>query len=424
MVAIFSTVRLAWKGHYSTRIPFWDELLSIWQVLALSAVIYGIAVLLVRLPISRFLWPVSWILAAVFLPMVRRRVRRLLQGFDLWERTTVVVGATKRAWEVVAAIRSESDLGLRIDTLLDPSDEPDVESGTDIKTVISVVHLPAAGLLDWLEQNGKPHVIVVLDPDGRGHHGDWLEQLSLYDSGIQVVPTMSGLPLLGVGSSLIFRQDVLLLRVRNHLDSGAKAWLKRGFDVLASLLGLFLLSPLLFWVAVLIRRQGGEGAVFFGHERVGRGGRLFRCWKFRTMVSDSQKVLDDLLRSDPEALSEWERDFKLRNDPRITRVGAFLRRTSLDELPQLWNVLLGEMSLVGPRPVVVPEIERYGARADFYRSVRPGLTGLWQVSGRSELSYPERVALDAWYVKNWRFWYDIAILSKTVGAVLRVQQAR
>jgi undecaprenyl-phosphate galactose phosphotransferase len=317
-------------------------------------------------------------------------------------------------------LEGEPGLGLRIVALLDlgegvPPPVPD--------SVYTVHRLVPDGLFDWLEAHGRPHVVVVAEPEQNGH-GDWLERLSLYESGIQVVPALSGLPLLGVGASIIFRHDVLLLRIRNHLERGPGAWLKRSFDILGAAAGLVALSPLFLWVAVLIRRQGGEGAVFFGHERIGCGGRPFRCWKFRTMVSDSQKVLDHLLRTDPEALSEWERDFKLRNDPRITRVGAFLRRTSLDELPQLWNVLRGEMSLVGPRPVVAPEIERYGARAEFYRSVRPGLTGLWQVSGRSDLSYPERVALDAWYVKNWRFWYDIAILAKTVRAVLRFNESR
>jgi UDP-galactose-lipid carrier transferase len=136
------------------------------------------------------------------------------------------------------------------------------------------------------------------------------------------------------------------------------------------------------------------------------------------MVHNSKEVLEQLLATDPQARAEWDKDFKLRNDPRITPIGAFLRKTSLDEIPQLWNVLKGEMSLVGPRPVISEELARYGARVDFYLEARPGLTGLWQVSGRNDTSYEERVALDAWYVKNWNLWYDIAILCKTIRTVV------
>jgi undecaprenyl-phosphate galactose phosphotransferase len=171
----------------------------------------------------------------------------------------------------------------------------------------------------------------------------------------------------------------------------------------------------LAWIAWQVRRTGRP--VLFGHDRVGRGGRAFRCYKFRTMVPDADRVLAELLARDPEARATWARDYKLREDPRVTRIGAWLRRTSLDELPQLWNVLRGDMSLVGPRPVMAEELGRYGDAARYYLDVRPGLTGLWQISGRNDIDYPERVALDAWYIKNWSIWYDIVILAKTVRVV-------
>ena len=136
------------------------------------------------------------------------------------------------------------------------------------------------------------------------------------------------------------------------------------------------------------------------------------------MVSNSQEVLDKLLASSSEARAEWDKDFKLKNDPRITPIGEFLRKTSLDEIPQLWNVIKGEMSLVGPRPIITAELERYGEQVDFYLEARPGLTGLWQVSGRNDTTYAERVALDAWYVKNWNLWYDVAIVCKTIRTVV------
>jgi Undecaprenyl-phosphate galactose phosphotransferase WbaP len=195
------------------------------------------------------------------------------------------------------------------------------------------------------------------------------------------------------------------------------AGFKRALDVAGALTLLALLSPVFLVLALLVRRDGGPA--FYAHRRVGRGGVTFGCLKFRSMVVDSQARLEALLASDPAARAEWEGTRKLRRDPRITRVGRFLRATSLDELPQLINVLRGEMSLVGPRPVVQAELERYyGAAAAYYISVRPGITGLWQVSGRSETSYAQRVALDVAYVARGSLWEDIRILLRTPVAVL------
>jgi len=161
--------------------------------------------------------------------------------------------------------------------------------------------------------------------------------------------------------------------------------------------------------------DGGRG--FYGHVRVGHNGKSFKCLKFRSMRSDADKVLKELLENNPIARAEWDKDFKLKNDPRITAVGQLLRKTSLDELPQFINVIKLDMSLVGPRPIVTAELERYGDCVNLYLQVLHGVTGLWQVSGRNDTSYAERVSLDSWYVQNWSLWYDIAILFKTVNVV-------
>lgn len=192
---------------------------------------------------------------------------------------------------------------------------------------------------------------------------------------------------------------------------------KRALDIIGAGLGLVVLSPFFLIVALMVRADGGPA--FFAHQRVGRGGKLFGCLKFRSMVIDSQARLDALLANDPAARAEWEATRKLKNDTRITRIGRFLRSTSLDELPQLINVLRGEMSLVGPRPVQEAEIDRYyGASAAHYMAVRPGITGLWQVSGRSETSYESRVALDISYVSRPSMLTDLSILLRTPVAVL------
>lgn len=190
-----------------------------------------------------------------------------------------------------------------------------------------------------------------------------------------------------------------------------------GLNQALALLVLLMISPLLLFIAFRIWRVDGA-PLTFAHYRVGLGGRLFRCYKFRTMVRNSAEVLADLLNHDAEAREEWERDHKLRNDPRVTGIGHFLRKTSLDELPQLFNILRGEMHFVGPRPVTVGELRRYGSRKRHYLSVKPGLTGLWQVSGRNNTTYEERVEFDSEYVERRSPWFDSWILVRTVKVVI------
>ncbi|MBB3233398.1 sugar transferase [Phyllobacterium endophyticum] len=192
--------------------------------------------------------------------------------------------------------------------------------------------------------------------------------------------------------------------------------LKRWFDVLGAVLALILLSPLFLMVACLVKLYDG-GPVLYGHHRIGRNGELFCCLKFRTMVKDADAVLKAHLAANPQAHEEWLASRKLQSDPRVTTVGTVLRKLSLDELPQLVNILRGEMSLVGPRPVVKDEIERYGPAAVYYFQSRPGLTGVWQISGRNDVSYDQRVAFDKHYVENWSLLQDILIILKTIPAV-------
>jgi Undecaprenyl-phosphate galactose phosphotransferase WbaP len=197
----------------------------------------------------------------------------------------------------------------------------------------------------------------------------------------------------------------------------AQRTLKRAFDITAAALLLFILLPLMAGLALLVRLSDG-GPALFQHNRIGLGGRPFRCLKFRSMVPNAEAVLKEHLARNSKAREEWEAAQKLSHDPRITPLGRFLRKTSLDELPQLFNVLMGDMSLVGPRPIVPDEAARYRDQLRSYIAVRPGITGLWQVSGRSECTYPERVALDVLYVRKWSLLLDVVILARTVPAVL------
>ena len=186
-----------------------------------------------------------------------------------------------------------------------------------------------------------------------------------------------------------------------------------------SLFAILITLPVMIPIAIVIKLTDG-GSVFYGHERVGFRGRKFKVLKFRSMYPDADRRLKDILESDPKAKEEWERTFKLKNDPRVTPIGKFLRKTSLDELPQFLNVLKGDMSVVGPRPVVEEELKKYYRdKAKLYMSVKPGITGYWQVEGRSDIEdYEERVKMDEWYIKNQSFWLDLKIIFKTIKVML------
>ncbi|MDF7666413.1 sugar transferase [Orbaceae bacterium ESL0727] len=205
------------------------------------------------------------------------------------------------------------------------------------------------------------------------------------------------------------------MEIKKFLIVKLNRCLKRLMDVLFSVVLLAILSPLFVYLFYKISRDGGSAV--YSHERIGMHGKKFQCHKFRSMIINSQEVLEHLLATDPEAKAEWNKDFKLKNDPRITPIGQFLRRTSIDELPQLWNVLKGDMSLVGPRPVTESELERYRQYAKYYLSVRPGMTGLWQVSGRNDTTYNERIRLDIRYILSWSLWKDFMILFRTISVV-------
>jgi Undecaprenyl-phosphate galactose phosphotransferase WbaP len=194
--------------------------------------------------------------------------------------------------------------------------------------------------------------------------------------------------------------------------------IKRIMDLVLVIIGGIIILPLLFFIALLVKLSS-PGPVLYGHRRLGKNRVHFNAYKFRSMVNNSQDVLEKLLDSSPDLRKEWEANHKLKNDPRVTAIGQFLRRTSFDEFPQLINILKGEMSLVGPRPVVDGEVEKYGKNFDYIFSVKPGLTGMWQVSGRSDTDYAERVAFDTYYLQSWSVWLDLWVLLKTIGVVFK-----
>ncbi len=236
-------------------------------------------------------------------------------------------------------------------------------------------------------------------------------------SRVYVLPKITRLPLINSEFFNSINHKGMALYVKNKLLHEGERTIKAFFDKVLSILLFTLFLPLILvlYVVVYISTRGDP---VYKQKRVGKDGKLFNIYKFRTMHADADKMLEEILENDPVRKAEWQQEFKFKDDPRVTRVGRFLRRTSLDELPQLYNVFQGKMSLVGPRPIIEDEIPKYGEYFDYFTAVKPGITGLWQVSGRNDISYEERVRLDVWYVRNWSLELDIMILVKTAAIVL------
>ena len=397
--------------HYTNRKPFWFELKEILRTVFIFAVVDLAIVAFSKWHLSRYVWVFTWSLAVVLLPLGRFGAKKLLNKFKLWDKQSIIFGTGKNAIEAYQAIKSEKGLGFDIQYFFATTkDHPE--------SVLGVPVIDNEAQLWELTDPRNTQYFVAVETDDEGHRELWIKKLAThFCRAVSIIPTTRGIPLNSTDMSFIFSHEVLILRVNNSLTKLTSRSVKRTFDIIASLAIMLVLSPVLITLVFLIMRDGGNP--IYGHTRVGRNGRKFKCLKFRSMILNSQEVLDQLLATDPQAKEEWERDFKLKDDPRITRIGAFIRRSSLDELPQLWNVLKGDMSLVGPRPVIEEELERYAEDVDYYLLAKPGMTGLWQVSGRNDVDYETRVYFDAWYVKNWSLWNDIAILFKTVNVVLK-----
>jgi len=409
---LFCMFRFYSAGVYSERRPFWDELRLFLSVIFTVAALHGVVVLIAKWPFVRVVWLVGWVCAAFTIPLTRYLVRRLLSKLGLWKKRTIILGSQDTAASAYFALLSEPQLGFEIVQCITFTQERD----SRIPQNLTVEIIRPEQLIPKLKGQNRLQIIIALEDAELSQYKNLIEEMTLHFPELQFVPSLSGLPLFEMEPHHFFSHEVLILKSRNNLHFRPRIWLKRSFDICASLTILFILSPLLIWLSFRIRFAGPN--ILFKHRRVGQFGKSFNCYKFRTMALNSDDILKNLLAQNPLIRKEWEEKMKITNDPRITSVGHFLRKTSLDELPQLWNVLRGDMSLVGPRPIVDKEIERYGNRIDFYTSVKPGITGLWQVSGRSDTDYKTRVQLDTWYVKNWTLWYDIAILFKTVKVVL------
>ena len=390
MVGYFSS-----HDHYEHRVPFWTECRDVVRATLAAFAFAASAAYLLDLQLSRLAVVGTTLLYPPMVLGVRFVARRALSKAGLWRLPVLIVGDGEWAAQVEAALRRNRRLGYEV---VGRTGEP----------------APGRCWADLLAQH-RAQLLVLAHESERRLSQDLVAGLVRERVPYAILPGMDGLPLVGRRHAYL-DQDTVLVSYRNNLRKPVARAAKITFDVAAASAALLVLAPAMLLVAALVGLDGGP--IFYAHTRIGARGRVFKCLKFRSMVVDSEAALQRLFQRDPLAEEEWARTHKLRSDPRVTWIGRFLRKTSLDELPQLFNVLRLEMSLVGPRPIVSLEIPKYAEDIVYYYETRPGITGLWQVSGRSDTTYAQRVRLDSWYVKNWTIWQDFSIIARTIPAVV------
>ena len=389
------------RGHYTHRVPYWTEVKDVTLAAALAFFIDVTlwALLLGSAPLPalalRFLSVIVFVLGG------RHLTLKVLRIIGVSSVRTIVMGEAGSAKRLTAALESEASLGYELVAEIRP------EAIREYATTDS--------LLKLLMPFGAD-LIVFASPLALEQEANLVATADRMRISVAIMPATPSLPVSYGRPHYFFSHDVMLLARQSHTMKPVGQAMKLTLDMSIAAAMLIFFAPAMGLIAILIRLDGGP--TLFRHKRLGANMRVFPCMKFRTMHVNGDAILAKHLANDPAAAAEWAAIRKLHNDPRVTLVGRFLRKTSLDELPQLINVLRGEMSLVGPRPIVTSEVSLYGSNIDYYSQTKPGLTGLWQVSGRNNTSYPKRVQLDVWYVKNWSFWHDIVILMKTVPAVL------
>lgn len=396
---------------YTYRKPLVDQYRYLVKLFFVMAMVDLATLALMHAEFSRTEWALVWIVGFVAVPVFRGLVRIVLSRFNIWQWTSIIIGSGSNAREAYFALKQDRSMGYEVRAFFAPDNKSNRSPVVGIPLIFERKE-------DYLPLCQNAHFFIALEYEQTELRDNLVRYLSQIGCrNVVVIPALRGVPLIGTDIMHVFSHEVLMMRLHNNLALLSSRFLKRVIDISLASIALIALSPAMAFLAYKISRDGGSA--IYGHERVGQNGKRFRCLKFRSMVNNANEVLAQLLASDPAAKAEWDKDFKLRNDPRVTRIGQFIRKTSLDELPQLWNVLKGEMSLVGPRPVIQEELERYGDDKDYYLMAKPGVTGLWQVSGRNDTDYGTRIYLDSWYVKNWSVWYDLIIMCKTFAVVLR-----
>ncbi len=345
---------------------------------------------------------VSFPFTVIFLPFTRHFAKKIFSKFKWWGVPAVIYTSKDSANEVINKLLKNKYLGYNPVAIFD-------SNAQEFKKTKDIPCFPIDEKIFAVIKKHNIKCAIICD-----YKGDMFRIMSSYRYTISVPIHQN------VGTTTQQIKDIAgitgFASVHN-LTFKFNYFLKRLLDIFIILFFCPILIPLMLILMILVKCTS-RGPVFYGHKRVGKNGKEFKCWKFRSMRIDADKMLEKILAENPEMRKQWEKERKFENDPRVTKFGKFLRKTSLDELPQLFNVFIGEMSLVGPRPVTDGELEKYGDSRDYVLSVLPGITGMWQTSGRSDTVYEERIMLDSYYIQNWSIWLDLWILIKTIWVVL------
>jgi len=409
VIFVFSLERL-----YTKRFSFWDEVKHLYRGLVFSFVLLMLFVFLSRgyTQFSRVVIISAWILSLLLFPLFRRTAKIMLVRLNLWKKKVLILGTDETARALAKGIRSNPTIGYEIMGFLSPNKS---ELGKPLLDDLKVIG-EVAQVENWDPGSGPLDIIISLPEIDQQTMIELIETCEKVAETIKIVPRIGNIFTLGVDVETF--GDVLSLSVARNLVKPWNIYIKRVIESALTALLMIVFSPFLLIIALAIRADSRGPALFF-QDRLGENGYKFKLIKFRSMYQNGDSKLQEYLEGDAEARREWQEFQKLRNhDPRVTRVGKFLRKYSLDELPQLINVLKGNMALVGPRPYLPREKDEIGKSYDLILRVKPGITGLWQVSGRNILPFKQRLLLDEYYIRNWSLWMDLVILIKSVKVFL------
>ncbi len=410
----------AYEGLYSKRHPFWDEI----QILLKAAFFASVAVFSVLFlgkfgeTVSRTVIVLMGLMSLLLIPLIRMNAKKILIKTGFLKNRALIIGAGKTGKLILKALRRDINLGIEVVGFVD--DDPE-KIGRTFENI--PVYGGMGNVQEYIDAYDIHDIVIAIPGCKREKLIDFINDLQHKVQNILLIPDLFGVAVLGTELQNFFQEQVIGLEVKNNLARPMNKLIKKIFDIVVSAVLLLILAVPMAIIALLIK-LGSRGPATYSQERIGKNDIAFECYKFRTMHHDAEERLEQLLEENPQARKEWDENFKLKSDPRVTLIGDFLRKTSLDELPQIFNVIKGDMSLVGPRPVTKTEIdEYYKDKAELCFGVPPGVTGLWQVSGRSGTTYEYRIALDSWYVRNWNLWLDIVLLFKTLRVVFKREGA-
>ncbi len=415
---------IAYESLYQKRQPYWQESWHMLKAISLAMLLIFAYVSLSKSEshVSRVVLVSLWAGAIVLSPIYRALGKGLFRKLGIWHEDVLILGAGDAGMATLRGLERETSLGYRVIGFLDDDAS---KVGMMIQTPLAQYRVfgTVKHFRKFVNRLGISTIIIAMPSLDPLEQATLVSEVQRYVSRVLLVPELRGIALMNTELSVLFMEQLFLLKIRNNLKSLYAQIIKRIFDILISSLALISLSWL-FGILYLAVRLTSPGGAFFIQHRPGKNGRIIRIYKFRTMYIDGDKRLQQALARDSKLADEWHVYRKLKSyDPRVTSVGKFLRKWSMDELPQIFNVFKGEMSIVGPRPYMISEIESLKEAADVILMAKPGLCGLWQASGRNNLSFEDRVKLECWYVLNWALWLDMILMLKTAKGGLTAEGA-